>query len=45
MSVILVPVVAASLIGLVGTPAIRLMASSKRAKSWAKSQSGMLRRY
>jgi hypothetical protein len=45
MSIILVPVVAASLIGLVGTPAIRLMASSKRAKSWAKSQSGVLRRY
>ncbi|WP_201859733.1 hypothetical protein [Microvirga soli] len=45
MSIILVPVVAASLIGLVGTPAIRLMASSKRAKSWAKSQSGILRRY
>jgi hypothetical protein len=44
MSIILVPVVAASLIGLVGTPAIRLMASSKRARSWAKSQSGFLRR-
>lgn len=45
MSIILVPVVAASLIGLVGTPAIRLMASSKRARTWAKSQSGFLRRY
>jgi hypothetical protein len=45
MSVILVPVVAASLIGLVGTPAIRLMASSKRARKSAKAQSGLLRRY
>jgi hypothetical protein len=45
MSIILVPVVAASLIGLVGTPAIRLMASSKRARNWAKSQSGVLRRH
>ncbi|MBJ6123897.1 hypothetical protein [Microvirga splendida] len=45
MSVILLPVIVASLIGLVGTPAVRLMASSKRARSWAKSQSGVLRRY
>jgi hypothetical protein len=44
MTVILVPVVAASLIGLVGMPAMRLMASSKRTRQWAKSQSGMLRR-
>jgi hypothetical protein len=45
MSIILVPVVAASLIGLVGTPAVRLMASSRRTRTWAKSQSGFLRRY
>jgi hypothetical protein len=43
MSVILVPVIAASLIGLIGTPAVRLMASSQRTKSWARSQRGMLR--
>ena len=45
MSIILVPVIAASLLGLVGTPTIRLMASSTRARSWAKRQSGLLRRY
>ena len=43
MSVILVPVIAGSLIGLMGTPTVRLMASSQRTKSWARSQSGMLR--
>lgn len=45
MSIVLVSVIAASLIGLVGTPAIRLMASSARARDWARSQSGLLRRY
>ncbi len=43
MSVVLVPVIAASLIGLIGTPAVRLMASSQRTRTWARSQSGMLR--
>lgn len=45
MSIVLIPIIAGSLIGLVGTPAIRLMASSKRARTWARSQSGFLRRY
>jgi hypothetical protein len=45
MSIILVPVIAGSLIGLVGTPTVRLLASSKRARTWARSQSGFLRRY
>ncbi|WP_201829884.1 hypothetical protein [Microvirga zambiensis] len=39
MSVVLVPVIAASLVGLIGTPAIRLMVSSARARDWARSRS------
>jgi hypothetical protein len=38
MAVILVPVVAASLIGLIGTPAVRLMISSARARDWARAR-------
>ncbi|WP_262267986.1 MULTISPECIES: hypothetical protein [Microvirga] len=39
MAVILVPVVAASLVGLIGTPVVRLMVSSKRTRQWARHRS------
>jgi len=39
MAVVLVPVVAASLVGLIGTPVIRLMVSSRRTRQWARSRS------
>ncbi len=45
MSVVLVPVVAASLVGLIGTPVIRLMVSSRRARHWARSRSLAQSRY
>lgn len=45
MSVVLVPVIAASLVGLIGTPAIRLMISSKRTKTWVRTQNGVQSRY
>ncbi|MBO1904388.1 hypothetical protein KHP60_03645 [Microvirga sp. 3-52] len=45
MSVVLVPVVAASLVGLIGTPVVRLMVSSKRTRLWARSRSLAQSRY
>jgi hypothetical protein len=45
MSVVLVPVVAASLVGLIGTPVVRLMVSSKRTKHWARSRNLAQSRY
>jgi hypothetical protein len=39
MTVVLVPVVAASLVGLIGTPIVRLMVSSRRTRHWARSRS------
>ncbi|QRM30169.1 hypothetical protein [Microvirga sp. VF16] len=45
MAVILVPVVAASLVGLIGMPVVRLMISSKRTKHWARSRSMAQSRY
>lgn len=45
MAVVLVPVVAASLVGLIGTPIVRLMISSKRTRSWARSRNMVQSRY
>jgi hypothetical protein len=39
MTLVLVPVVAASLVGLIGTPVVRLMISSKRTRHWARHRS------
>ncbi|MEE1612556.1 hypothetical protein [Microvirga sp. CF3016] len=39
MALVLVPVVAASLVGLIGTPVVRLMISSQRTRHWARHRS------
>ena len=39
MAVVLVPVIAASMVGLIGTPAVRLMISSTSARDWARARS------
>ncbi|MBA1154691.1 hypothetical protein [Microvirga mediterraneensis] len=39
MAIVLVPVVAASLVGLIGMPVIRLMMSSAKTRHWARSRS------
>ena len=45
MTVVLVPVIAASLVGLIGTPALRLMISSTRARDWARTRSMVQSRF
>ncbi|WP_153885378.1 hypothetical protein [Microvirga tunisiensis] len=45
MAVVLVPFVAASLVGLIGTPVFRLMVSSKRTRHWARHRSVAQSRY
>jgi hypothetical protein len=45
MSVVLVPVIATSLAGLILPPALRMLVSSKKTKAWAKTRNAAQSRY